>query len=272
MDPLKTATEEAQIIRLLKDSLREGASDLHINPGYPPMVRVNGLMQALRGYTTVQAQDVLDLLKDILLPEQKKRLETESSLDFTWSFEQNRFRTNVAMARAGLQICFRMIPLHIPSPDELLLPMSIVELADLSRGLVLITGSAGSGKSTTLACLLNLINQRRAVNIVTAEDPIEFVYPTRRSLITQREIGVHTPSYESALVDVLRQDPDVVMIGEMRNLETISAAITVAESGTLATLFAVALLGGTRRERELIAAGAMGLAAFHGLVLRHVGE
>ena len=139
----------------------------------------------------------------------------------------------LALARTGLQICFRVIPIQIPSPDELLMPQSIIDLADLRHGLVLVTGQAGAGKSTTLACLLNLINQRRSANIMTVEDPIEFIYPQRRCLVTQREIGPHTPNYESALRDVLRQDPDVVMLGEMRDLETISAAITVAETGHL---------------------------------------
>jgi twitching motility protein PilT len=221
----------ARSTQLLRDALREGASDLHINPGYPPLVRVQGLITALRGYPVVQQQDPIDMVNEIATPAHRDRLQKDQSVDFTWGFEQNRFRTNIAMARTGLQICFRIIPIHIPSPEELLLQQRIIDLAELRHGLVLLTGTAGSGKSTTMACILNLINQRRAANIMTVEDPIEFVYPQRRSLVIQREIGPHTPSYESALRDALRQDPDVVMIGEMRDLETISAAITVAETG-----------------------------------------
>lgn len=202
-----------------------------MNPSYPPMVRVHGLMAVLRGYSTITPQDPITMLQEICAPDQLKRLEKDQSLDFTWGFEQNRFRTNVALTRTGYQICFRVIPVHIPSPEELGLPQCIIDLADLKHGLVLVTGRAGAGKSTTLASLLNLINQRRAANIVTIEDPIEFVYPQKRSLISQREVGPHAPSFEGALRDVLRQDPDVVMIGEMRDLETISAAITVAETG-----------------------------------------
>ena len=218
-------------VRLLQDALREGASDLHVNPGYPPMVRVHGLMTVLRGYPAVLPQDPIAMLHEISSADQLKSLERDQSLDFTWGFERNRFRTNVALTRTGYQICFRVIPVHIPSPEELTLPQCVIDLADLKHGLVLVTGRAGAGKSTTLASLLNLINQRRAANIVTIEDPIEFVYPQKRSIVSQREIGPHTPSYERALRDVLRQDPDVVMIGEMRDLETISAAITVAETG-----------------------------------------
>lgn len=220
-------------MRIVQDGLREGASDLHMTPGYPPMIRVHGMMMVLRGYPAVMPQDPVALLQEISSSDQLKTLERDHSLDFTWGYEQNRFRTNVALTRAGYQICFRVIPLHIPSPEELTLPQSVIELADLKYGLVLVTGRAGAGKSTTLASLVNLINQRRAASIVTIEDPIEFLYPQKRSLVSQREIGPHTPSYESALRDVLRQDPDVVMIGEMRDLETISAAITVAETGHL---------------------------------------
>jgi len=217
--------------QLLQEALQLGASDLHINPGYPPTMRLHGVMQPLQSYPVVSAQDTLQLLEEILIPELRQKLDKEQSVDFTWNLEQNRFRTNVALARTGVRISFRVIPLTIPSAEELLLPACVTDLADLRHGLVLVTGPAGAGKSTTLACLLNLINQRRPANIITIEDPIEFVYPARRSLVTQREIGPHTPNYERALRDALRQDPDVVLIGEMRDLETIAAAITVAETG-----------------------------------------
>ena len=228
-----TASTNSRSVQLLKDALLVKASDLHINPGYPPTVRVHGVMHVLPGYPIVQPQDGVQLLAEITTPEHRIRLENEQSIDFTWGFDQNRFRTNAAQTRTGLQLCFRIIPTHIPSPDELLLPQCVTDLADLHHGLVLVTGTAGAGKSTTLACLLNLINQRRAANIITVEDPIEFIYPARRCLMTQREIGPHTPSFANALRDALRQDPDVVMVGEMRDLETISAAITVAETGHL---------------------------------------
>lgn len=233
MDQQIIIAETAKAAQLLRESLSLSASDVHITPGYPPMVRVAGIMQALRGYPLIEPADAIELFREISNDEHRQRLQSELALDFTWGFGKHRFRANAAFTRTGLQLCFRIIPMTIPTPDELMLPTPIIELADLPRGLVLVTGTAGAGKSTTLACLLNLINQRRQATIMTIEDPIEFIFPPRRSLVTQREIGTHSPSFDRALKDVLRQDPDVVMIGEMRDLETISAAITVAETGHL---------------------------------------
>jgi len=223
----------SKLATLLLRAIAAQSSDLHLTPGYPPMVRVHGIIQPLPGYAVVQHEDCVELLSEVTSADQRKRLERDKSLDFTWGLDTNRFRTNAAMTWAGLEIVCRIIPMHIPTSDEIGLPKAIVDMADIPRGLVLVTGPAGAGKSTTLACLLNIINHKRPAHIVTVEDPIEFVYPPMRSVITQREVGPHAPTFERALRDVLRQDPDVVMIGEMRDLETIAAAITVAETGHL---------------------------------------
>lgn len=233
MEALNPTTAPMSASELLSIAIAQGSSDLHLNPGYPPMIRVNGAIMPLTGSGVYQHADIARCIAEVTTAEQRKHLEADHSVDFTWGMDQTRFRTNVSMSRVGYQICFRIIPLHIPTAEELQLPKAIVELSGLQRGLVLVTGAAGAGKSTTLACLLNIINNTKPVNIVTVEDPIEFVYPTRRALISQREIGPHAPSFERALRDVLRQDPDVVMVGEMRDLETISSAITVAETGHL---------------------------------------
>ena len=169
----------------------------------------------------------------MLNEEQKVRLKQSWYIDFSVTVDETRYRANVFYQRSGMEAVLRVIPNRIPGPEELLLPTLVTQLTDLSRGLVLVTGPTGSGKTTTLACLINLINQKRRANIITLEDPIEFLYPNLNSIVSQREIGLHTPDFSSALKYVLRQDPDVVLIGELRDLETIAAALTVAETGHL---------------------------------------
>jgi twitching motility protein PilT len=233
MEAISSTKGIPRTVELMHQALALQASDLHLTVGYPPMARIHGNMHNLSGQVMLQQHDLVEMISEIITPEQRRRLDAERSFDFTWGIDQNRFRTNIAIARTGYQMCIRIIPIHIPSAEDLLLPVSVTELSKLKRGLVLVTGPAGSGKSTTLACLLDMINHSRAANIITVEDPIEFIYPTRRAMVSQREIGAHAPTFERALRDALRQDPDVVMIGEMRDLETISSAITVAETGHL---------------------------------------
>jgi twitching motility protein PilT len=165
--------------------------------------------------------------------QQRARFEQNWTLDFSIQVDEIRYRANVFYQRHGMEAVLRLIPSRIPTVEELFLPPSIVQLAELTRGLVLTTGPTGSGKTTTQAALINIINQTRRANIITIEDPIEFLYTSKNSLISQREIGVHAPDFSSALKYILRQDPDVVLLGEMRDFETISAALTVAETGHL---------------------------------------
>jgi len=230
-----------QLIELLRSAAAQQASDLHLVSGAPPMVRLQGELIPIPGLPAFSADECSRLIMQMLSEPQRARLENEWSLDFTLSVDQIRYRANVFYQRNGMEAALRVIPTHIPTPEELLLPSSVIALTDLNRGLVLVTGPTGSGKSTTIASLLDLVNEKRRGNIITVEDPIEFVYANKKCIVSQREVGQHTPNFTAALKYVLRQDPDVVLIGEMRDFETISAALTVAETGHLvfATLHAV---------------------------------
>jgi len=223
-----------EMIDILVSAVKKDASDIHIVIGKPPMVRIRGDIEVLNEHPVVTQDESKRLIYSILYDEQKRRFEEEYELDCSIQIAKvARFRVNVFLQKYGVEAVFRVIPSQIPTPEEIGLTEEIVKLADLPRGLVVVTGPTGSGKSTTLSCLIELINQKYKKHILTIEDPIEFVYENKKSIIRQREIGIHTKSFATALKYALRQDPDVILVGEMRDLETISAALTVAETGHL---------------------------------------
>lgn len=218
---------------LLKRTVEMKASDLHLVPGFKPAVRVNGEICSM-DYPVLAPPNVEDLVHSLLNTEQQERLKKDWELDFSYAIHGiARFRGNVMKQRGTLAAAFRAVPFTLPQFDELGLPEEVKGLCDLSRGLVLVTGPTGSGKSTTLAAMIDYINTNRALNVVTVEDPIEFLHRHKKSTIRQREIGMDTHSFASALRHVLRHDPDVILIGEMRDLESISIALTAAETGHL---------------------------------------
>ncbi len=223
-----------EMIDILKATYQKGASDLHIVVGRPPMMRLNGQLVPIPDFPVMTADETRRIIYTLMSDEQRVRFEQDWELDFSVAVEGvARFRANILIQKNGIEAVLRVIATKIPTPEELQLPPAVVQLADLPRGLVLVTGPTGSGKSTTLACLINLINQKRKEHILTIEDPIEFVYENKNCVIRQREIGQQTRSFSSALKHALRQDPDIVLVGEMRDLETIAAAITMAETGHL---------------------------------------
>ena len=219
---------------ILKAAVQRGASDIHMVIGCPPVVRLRGAVRPLDEFPTVGAEESKRLIYSLLTNDQKTKFEETMELDCSFALAGvSRFRINVFLQKNGVEAVLRVISSKIPSPEELKLSPAVLQFADLPRGLVLVTGPTGSGKSTTLACLLNLINIKREEHILTIEDPIEYVYENRRCIVRQREIGQQTKSFPNALKSALREDPDVVLIGEMRDLETISAALTIAETGHL---------------------------------------
>jgi twitching motility protein PilT len=222
------------IVEILKATVQKGGSDLHIVVGQSPIIRVDGALTEMAEFPVLKSDDTKALIYPLLSDAQRARFDEEWELDFSVAVDNvSRFRANVLMQKNGVEAVLRVISTRIPTPEDLQLPPAVTQLAEIPRGLVLVTGPTGSGKSTTLACLINLINQKHRHHILTVEDPIEFVYTNVKSVIRQREIGQQTHSYAAALKHALRQDPDVVLIGEMRDLETIGAAITMAETGHL---------------------------------------
>ena len=215
--------------------VRLGASDLHIKPESPPILRVHGELSRLEGYDRLRADDVLGLLYQMLQdPVRLERLHRTGAVDFAYESDQGiRLRVNAFQERGDFSIACRPIPDFIKSFSDLNLPPVLEQIADEERGLILVTGTTGSGKSTTLAALLDWVNERKAKHIVTIEDPVEFVHRDKRSAMAQREVGRDTPSFHEALRYVLRQDPDVVLIGEMRDEETVRTALTAAQTGHL---------------------------------------
>src|SRR5665213_630513 len=210
------------------------ASDLHLTVGAPPVVRLKGHLQRFDGVAAMSADDTRDLLYRVLSTEQQKRLEIARQLDFAHSIPGvARFRVNVFFQRETLGAAFRLIPNEIKSLEELGLSTSLHQLSEKPRGLVLVTGPTGSGKSTTLASVIDEINRTRHDHILTVEDPIEFLHRHKGCIVNQREIGVDALSFAEGLRGALRQDPDVILVGEMRDLETISTAMTAAETGHL---------------------------------------
>jgi twitching motility protein PilT len=223
----------AQIDQFLRLLIQQGGSDLHLSCGNPPIIRVHGHLQRIR-FRELTPADLKTLLLEVLTAEQRERFETTRDLDFAYEIaDVARFRGNVFVQHRGMGGVFRVIPARIPSADELKLPQAIRDFTRLNKGLVLVTGPTGSGKSTTLAAMVDLINQTRPDHILTIEDPIEFVHQPKTALINQREVGPHTLSFTSALRAALREDPDVILVGEMRDRETISLALTAAETGHL---------------------------------------
>jgi twitching motility protein PilT len=219
---------------LLERSVALGASDLHITVGSAPVVRVRGKLVALEGANELDAETTQALLYRVLSTEQQKRLELDKQIDFAHAVPGiARFRVNVYFQRESIGAAFRQIPQDIKSLEELGLPTTLHDLTKKPRGLVLVTGPTGSGKSTTLAALIDEINRTRAEHILTIEDPIEFVHRHKRCIVNQREIGVDATGFGLALRAALRQDPDVILVGEMRDLETIGTALTAAETGHL---------------------------------------
>jgi twitching motility protein PilT len=219
--------------QLLKTMVDQGASDLHITTGSPPQVRIDGHMTPLK-LPPMQPADTKQLCYSILTDAQKRKLEEENELDLSFGVKGlARFRGNIFIQRGALAGVFRLIPFRVLTFDELGLPPVVKEIARKPRGLVLVTGPTGSGKSTTLASIIDMINCERHEHIITIEDPVEFLHPHKNCLVNQREVGADTHSFKKALKYILRQDPDVVLIGELRDLETIEAALTIAETGHL---------------------------------------
>ena len=221
------------IHELFSETIRLKASDLHLIVGYPPMLRIDGKLIALDGTSLLTGADTEQLLYQIIQGERKDLLLTNKEIDFSLATQSARLRANVYVQQGTLAADFRLIPSTIRSIDELGLPAICHQFAKLRQGFVLVTGPTGHGKSTTLAAMIQKINETQAHHVVTIEDPIEYVYPRGLSIISQREMHEDSHSWNVALRSVLREDPDVVLIGEMRDLETIAAAITIAETGHL---------------------------------------
>lgn len=229
-----TGKTELRIEILLEEVIRKRASDLHLQVSLPPMLRIDGKLGPIVGYKPLDEEAVESLIFAILDEEQKQILLKDKEFDFSFAFgDLGRFRVNAFHERGNLAAALRLIPNEIKSIAELSLPPVVNTFANYPRGLVLVTGPTGSGKSTTLAALIDQINTEKAHHIITIEDPIEFTHKSKQSVIVQREVHYDTYSFSAALRSSLREDPDVVLIGEMRDLETISAAITIAETGHL---------------------------------------
>ncbi len=228
-------TGELNLRALLEEMVERGASDLHISAGERPKIRIDGALVRSSIDRVLTHRETLALAYSVLTEQQKKRFEEESELDLSFSVKgMSRFRCNVFRQRGSVAMAIRTIPFEILGFKELGLPPVIEKLAERPRGLVLITGPTGSGKSTTLAAMLDKINTERRGHILTIEDPIEFVHAHKNCLVNQREVGTDTTGFATALKYVLRQDPDVILIGELRDLETMRAALTIAETGHLA--------------------------------------
>jgi twitching motility protein PilT len=221
------------IHQLFTETLRLQASDLHIISGFPPMLRRDGKLVPVEHAKVLSAEDTQELVFQLFSPVQKELFLTNKEIDFSIGTEGGRFRANVYYQKSTIGADFRLIPNTIRSIDQLGLPAICHDFAKLRQGFILVTGPTGHGKSTSLAAMINKINETVAHHIVTIEDPIEYVYPTRMSIISQREMHQDTHSWTVALRSVLREDPDVVLIGEMRDFETIQAALTIAETGHL---------------------------------------
>lgn len=225
--------EEAHIDDLLREACERGASDLHLSVGLPPMLRVDGSLVRTE-FRPIAPTDTQRLIYDILTTDQIQWFEKTRELDFSYGMKNvGRFRVNVYRQRGSVGAAFRSIPDQIPTFEQLGLPVILRDLCRKHSGLILVTGPTGSGKSTTIACMIDAINVDNAVHIMTIEDPIEYLHRHKRAMINQRELNTDTDSFENSLRAVLREDPDVILIGEMRDLETIAAALTLAETGHL---------------------------------------
>ncbi len=233
--PSHAGGESLNLRQMLEEMIERDASDLHITAGERPKLRVDGDIRDARYDRTLTPKDTLTLAYSVLTENQKKRFETEDELDFSFGIQNlARFRGNCFKQRGCVSMVIRQIPFNVKTFEELGLPRIIQHFAERPRGLVLVTGPTGSGKSTTLAAMVDKINKERRGHIITIEDPIEFIHRHQGCIVNQREVGTDTRSFASALKYALRQDPDVVLVGEMRDLETIQAALTIAETGHLA--------------------------------------
>ena len=225
---------ELDFAEVLMEVVDRRASDLHLTAGAPPMVRVRGRLTPMEGYPVLTPTDTREIVYSILSNAQRQKLENNWQLDFAYQIPARaRFRVNAYFQRAAIGAAFRLIPFEITPLETLGLPPVVAEFANKPRGLVLVTGPTGSGKSTTLASLIDVINASREEHIMTIEDPIEFLHQHKKCIVNQRELGSDAPSFADALKAALRQDPDVILVGEMRDLETIGTAITAAETGHL---------------------------------------
>ncbi len=236
---MKSMQGQPRIEILLEEVVKKKGSDLHLQVGLPPMLRIDGALVPVTGAEALTDESVETLIFAILDEDQKQILLKDKEFDFSFAFgDLGRFRVNAFHERGNLAAAMRLIPNEILTIEQLGLPQIVNKFADYPRGLVLVTGPTGSGKSTTLAAMLHKINQERAEHIITIEDPIEYTHRSKKSVIVQREVHYDTYSFSAALRSALREDPDVVLVGEMRDLETIASAITIAETGhlVLATL------------------------------------
>ena len=225
---------EPRLNHMLRMMVAVKASDLHLSSDVVPMVRRHGEMMPLYGRGPASDAELRELLSEVIPARNAAEFKERNDTDFAHMIEGlSRFRANYFMDRKGIGAVFRQIPFEILSAEKLGIPPRVLELCNLSKGLVLVTGPTGSGKSTTLATLIDVVNQRRSDHIITIEDPIEFVHPNKKCLVNQREVGTHTAGFKSALRAALREDPDIVLVGEMRDLETIAIAIETAETGHL---------------------------------------
>jgi twitching motility protein PilT len=225
----------AELVDILKKAVEQGASDIHLVIGKPPMMRKNGEIEAIDpSQPVIDAEESKRMVYSILYDEQRARFEADWELDCSFAVTGlARFRVNVLLQRTGVEAVLRVISSKIPDPQQLGLSPAMIELSGLPRGMVLVTGPTGSGKSTTLAALMELANKTRPDHILTIEDPIEFVYESKKCIIRQREVGQNTKSFLNALKAALREDPDIILVGEMRDFETISLAVSAAETGHL---------------------------------------
>lgn len=221
------------IEELLSQAKEQGASDVHLTVGVPPIYRIHGHLKYLPQDILLPA-DTAAMILPIMLEEQKAVFEARGEVDFSFALPAvGRFRVNAFKQRGSIAAAFRLVGTDIPSPSVLGVPQSVIELSSKKRGLILVTGPTGSGKSTTLASMINQINATRSDHVITLEDPIEYLHKHKRSIVNQREIGLDSQNYANALRAALRQDPDVILVGEMRDLETIAIAVTAAETGHL---------------------------------------
>jgi len=223
----------ARIDAFLKLGLAQGCSDVHLSVGVPPMLRMNGDLMPIK-FRRLSDTELEGYVLEILTNNQQEKLNAGHDLDFSYvAAEGGRFRVNVFRKQTGFGAVFRHIPGHVPTLDELKMPPVVSKFCDYHQGMVLVTGSTGTGKSTTLAAMINHINESRSLNIISLEDPIEFVHPSKKSQVIQRELGTHLRSFADGVRAAMREDPDVILVGELRDAETISMAMTAAETGHL---------------------------------------
>ena len=222
-----------KIVEILSAAHVAGASDVHITVGLSPKMRVHGKLVTM-SFPPMMPPDTVEVVSDIMTDEQRKMFEERGEFDLSFSIsELGRYRVNVFKQRGSIALAFRLVGTDVPSPEVLGVPESVIDLYERKRGLILVTGPTGSGKSTTLAAIIDKINNNRDAHIITLEDPIEYLHQHKKSMVNQREIGMDSRSYANALRAALREDPDVILVGEMRDFETISIAITAAETGHL---------------------------------------